>query len=549
MRAIGWLFAVLGAICTLVYLAGMSLVWTKLLDSMPTPFHAVGLGGLTCIGLWLFLDWGSLSNLGKDQTVGQSFTAGFILLLALSVAVGVNVVGLRYDHRWDLTENKKYSLSQQSIDIVAGLDREVKVIAFFVKGSPEESNFRELLRGYTEQSTLLKVEYHDPYSNPLLAEQEGIQSAAGVAIIRSDVSEQRVEFDFDEENLTNAIIKVTSSRSHTLCVVTGHGEGAADDTYEPTGYGTVFERLKKQNYNVQSIKLLDEPPRPESCEVLVLAGPQSDLVPAELDRVAAYVAAGGRLLALLNPIDAPGTAADMDRYGVKLGNDVIVEGDPYRQVAGGGPTWVVLDSASFSGHPITDKLKGPSILPLARSVSKGPEGAGLTVTELARTTDASWAETDLEQGEGEVAAPDEGIDIVGKVPAMVAVEVADPRAIPLARAPVADPSAVPGLALPTAEPAAVLPTAAGGRVVVIGDSDFASNQFANTGVNQDLLMNAVAWMVDETGQLSIRANEAKKGRLDVGVLQAFAAAAVGLLVVPGLAVMGAVGTYVRRRKL
>ncbi|MBM4367936.1 MAG: GldG family protein, partial [Deltaproteobacteria bacterium] len=447
MRAIGWLFAVVGAVILLGYLAGMSLVWTHALEELPVWVHATGGAGAACIGLWLFLDWGSLSDLGKDQTVGQSFTAGITLLVGLAILVAANWVGVRFDKRWDLTQTKRYSLSPQSIDVTKALDREVAVLGFFVKGSPEEGNFLELMKGYTEQSTLLKLEMHDPYVDAWAVEQEGITSPSGTAIFKLGEAEQRVEYDFDEEAVTNALIKLTSSKTHSVCSITGHGEGKADDSYSPSGLGALFGRMQKQNYTVQSLALLDQAPTPDSCEVLVLPGPQTDLLPAELDRIAAYVAAGGNFVALLNPIDAPLTAADMSRYGVKLGNDVVVEGDPYRQIAGGGPTWVVLSEDSFDPHPITDDLRGQVVLPLARSVGKGPEVAGLKVQELARSTDASWAETKLDQTGDEVAEPTEGEDIIGKVPLMVAVEVADPRAIPTTLAPAAALDGAPSLGL------------------------------------------------------------------------------------------------------
>ena len=549
MRAIGWLFAVIGAVVLLGYLVGMSLVWTHLLEELPWWVHVTGGSGAACIGLWLFLDWGSLSDLGKDQTVGQAFMAGVTLLVSLLILIAANWVGVRFDKRWDLTQTKRYSLSPQSVEVTKALDREVTVLGFFVKGSPEEGNFLELMKGYTEQSTLLKLELHDPYVDAWAVEQEGITSPSGTAIFRLGEAEQRVEYDFDEEAVTNALIKLASSKTHAVCSITGHGEGAADDSYQPSGMGALFGRMQKQNYTVQSLALLDQAPTPESCEVLVLAGPQTELLPAELDRIAAYVAAGGNFVAMLNPLDAPLTAADMDRYGVKVGNDVVVEGDPYRQIAGGGPTWVLLSDDSFDAHAVTEGLRGQVVLPLARSVGKGAEVAGLTVQELAHSTDASWAETKLEQTGDEVAEPTEGEDIIGKVSMMVAVEVADPRAIPTTRAPAVSIDGAPTLGLPAAATTPSLPVAVGGRVLVFGDADFASNQFATSGVNSDLLMNGLAWMVDEAGQISIRPNEAKKGRLEVGVLSALLVSLVAMLGVPGLAVVGAVGTWMRRRRM
>ncbi len=90
---------------------------------------------------------------------------------------------------------------------------------------------------------------------------------------------------------------------------------------------------------------------------------------------------------------------------------------------------------------------------------------------------------------------------------------------------------------------------AGGKVVVVGDADFASNQFATLGINQDLFMNTVAWMADEANQISIRANEDKRGKLEIGVIQALVAALVALVGVPGLAAVGEVGTWMKRRRM
>ena len=557
MRAIGWLLAVLGGLCCLVWFLAYGLVWSDVIAELPVAFHAIGGSGLLLIGGWLFLDWNSLKELGKDQTVGQAFTASFALLLGLAITVILNFLGYNWDYRKDLTTSKKYSLSDQSVEIATKLDREIEVQAFFVSGSPEASNFRELIQGYVEKTSLLKINYYDPYSDPLIAEKAGLTSASGTVILKAGEAEQRIEYDFNEEAITNALVKVTSTKSHTLCVVENHGEAAATDAGSPEGMGVVFGKLEKQNYTVRAVQLVAEQPTPESCEVLVLAGPKTDLLASEMDRVAAYVAGGGNLIALLNPIDAPLTAADMSRYGVRVANDVVVEPDPYRQIPGGGPTWVVLDPSSYAPHAITEKLNmGTAVLPLVRSVGKGAEIPGLTVTELARSTEAGWGETDLSGDPEKPSEPNEG-ELVGRVPLAVAVEVTDPAAVPVSMAP-SPPAIAP---VPAAEGAPVLPTVtpvvpapevpknAGGKVVVVGDADFASNQFATLGVNQDLFMNTVAWMADEANQISIRANEDKRGKLEIGVIQALVAALVALIGVPGLAAVGAVGTWMRRRQM
>ena len=549
MRALGWLVAVLGLLAIVAWGASYAvLVGMVKMTEFPAALHGLGGAGLLLIGLWVFLDWGTLSQLNKDQTVQRSATAGVLLLVGLALTVAINVVGHRYDKRWDLTLNKRFSVSDQTKTVVGALDKEVEIIAFFMTGSPEEANFRELLKGYTEASTLIQVNYFDPIGDNLMARQENITTEYGTVIVRSGGAEQRITGKFDEEALTNAIVKATSSKTYTLCLVTGHGEAGINSPGDPAGYDGVIGMIEKQNYTVKPVELLGTQPTPADCEVLLLAGAKNDPLPGELDRMAQYVAAGGRLIVLVDPLATPGLAGDMARYGVVVGNDVVIEEDPNRQLAGGGPTFVVLDEKSFASSPITEKLvSGAVVLPLARSVARGPEIAGLTVTELARTTEMSWAERTLDQLGTEPPVADPGSDLVGKVPVAVSVEVTDPAAVPLVSAAAAAPVGEGGAIVPAMPATEALPAKAGGRVVVIGDSDFATNQFGAFGLNSDLLLNAVGWSVDDSTQLTIRANESKTGKLDAGVLPTAVSVLVALFGVPGLMLLGAVGTYMRRR--
>lgn len=549
MRALGWLVAVLGLLAIVAWGASYAvLVGMVKMSEFPVALHGLGGAGLLLLGLWVFLDWSTLSQLNKDQTVQRSATAGVLLLVGLALTVAINVVGHRYDKRWDLTLNKRFSVSDQTKTVVGALDKEVEIIAFFMTGSPEEANFRELLKGYTEASTLIQVNYFDPIGDNLMARQENITTEYGTVIVRSGGAEQRITGKFDEEALTNAIVKATSEKTHTLCLISGHGEASMTSPGDPEGIDGVLGTLEKQNYTVKTVELLGSQPTPEECEVLLLAGAKNDPLSGELDRMAQYVAAGGRLIVLVDPLVTPGLAGDMARYGVVVGNDVVIEQDPYRQLSGGGPTFVVLDGKSFGESPITEKLtSGAVVLPLARSVARGPEIAGLTVTELARGSEMSWAERKLEQLGTEAPVPDDGIDLIGNVPVAVAVEVTDPAAVPLVSA-VPAAVAADGTPIASAVPAASpLPGKAGGRVVVIGDSDFAKNQFGAFGLNSDLLLNAIGWSADDSTQLTIRANESKTGKLDAGILPTAVSVLVALFGVPGLMLLGAVGTWMRRR--
>jgi ABC-type uncharacterized transport system involved in gliding motility auxiliary subunit len=85
--------------------------------------------------------------------------------------------------------------------------------------------------------------------------------------------------------------------------------------------------------------------------------------------------------------------------------------------------------------------------------------------------------------------------------------------------------------------------------VVFGDAGFASNAHLLDGLNMDLLLNSVAWAVDEEDQITLRPREAAEGLLDYNLLQALLMWFFCLIGAPGLAVAAALFTWLRRRRL
>ena len=206
-RVLGWLIAFFGVLCLILFGAGM-----LFFDEPPEPLKWTGGVGVAAILLWLLADWKNLARMGEDQTVGKSFTSAFATVLVLAIAVVINVAVYRYDTRWDLTATKRFSLSEQTTGVVGKLDKEVTVYAWFQKTDPGLKNFRALMEEYTALGTLLKVEYHDPYEDRMLAEEQKILSTAGTVILKAGEREQRIEGTFNEEAVTNALVRVNSEK-------------------------------------------------------------------------------------------------------------------------------------------------------------------------------------------------------------------------------------------------------------------------------------------------------------------------------------------------
>ena len=517
--------------------------------------------GLAVLGIVSVVGWAWRNRVDMQQGLaerGARMTGTSLLLVvtAAGIAIAGYALAERHDKRFDLTSSGRFTLSAQTKEILESLDQEVQVLAFFTPGTPEDVKFRDLIDGYEKGSSRMSVDIHDPQLRPMLARQHEVTTATGTVILMSGDDQQRLESDFGEEALSNALVRLTSGETHEICFTTGHQELDPDDDMDPSGLGLAVLKLEGQNYQARKVGLAREGRVPETCEVLISADPRVDLLPAEREMVAAYVAQGGAYVLMLKPMDAPETAADMARYGIAIGDDIVVEQNPKYSVTGGDPTYIFLDPDSFEFHPITSELRAGAMLRAARSVARGTPVTGIDVQELARSTEYGWGETDLKTVP---IAFDPQADLAGPVPLIAIAEVTDPAAVVVGSTTLGSGSGPLGARVEATAPAAApdsvastpdvpnLDRKAGGRVLVFGDVEFAANMLLDQVGNQDLFLNSVAWLVGEESQVSIRPNEAAKGSLSFTALQFLLVALLSLMLVPGLALVGALATWRRRR--
>lgn len=577
MQRLAWALGLVGGFLVLLFLAHRAVVGPD------TLFTGVGGLGAALLVLYLWLDREDISSASRSRAVRYSSGAALSTALALGVAVAINILGQRYDQRWDWTASGKYTLSDHSLSVARGLAEPVQVLGFFVTGSTEESAFRDLLEGYLQETDKLTLEMIDPDLQPLLAKEYAITSSFGTVVLVQGDRQQRLETDFEEEALTNALIRLGSAVEHVLCFTQGHGEREVDDEMGEGGIGGLVIKLEGQNYTAKTFVPLREGQVPADCEVVIVAGPQQDLLPPELELLARWVAGGGDLIVLLDaldPVDA--TAADLGRYGFKVGRDLVLEADPRFSLPGMDYSTIVLDKSSFDFHPITNELQSLALLRIARSVDVRADLAGVKLQVLARTSEQSFAETTLGDGVNIPANPDPGVDLISRVPVIAVAEIEDPAVIPVGAfdmgssglnltapaEPAVDPTAEPAVE-PAADPAAeaapadpageAVPAAAppgaelvrkpGAKVVVFGDSDFATTLLIGQGQNQDLIFNTIAWMVDEEDQLASRESEGDSSTMTLTEAQGLLLALMALIAAPGLAVMAAFGSWMRRRAL
>ena len=516
--------------------------------------------------LWLFLDWPRLATVLRQRGSQHGIMGLLLIVIAACVGVSVNILAERVEKRWDLTREHRFTLADKSLAVLNGLDRDILVYAFFPQDSAAELAFEDLGSQLSAASPHIKVEYIDPNREPKKALDFKITNENGTIVLVSGDDRQRMETEFGQDAFINAITRLTSGKEHKVCWSIGHGELDPDDDQSPDGLGVVNLKLEDQNYTIVKRTIFVDGIAPD-CTLEVIARPTTEFSAKERETIAAYVASGGRLLVTMEPTAVPEFSAYLGRFGIGVGDDVVIEMGRANQAMGVDPTYLVMAEAgqNFAMHPITEGLHGLILFGISRSVSD-LSIPGLDATELTQTSSDAFAESNLDPN-----APVEftdGVDRQGRIPVAVAMAVVDPEALgvlaPGAPAPEADTdgdtdAALAPIALNTPVAAPVDDAAAGvpadfvakpgGRVVVFGDTDFAGNTLVGEGNNGDLYLNAIAWLANEDAQLGEAAKDNSSERLVLTVVDEALLYLATMFLIPGLSVFTAAVVLIRRRFL
>jgi len=515
------------------------------------------IAGVALIAVHAVLRWDDLQGAVGGRQLRHGGNAVVLTILVLGIFAGVNYLAQRYNERLDLTENQRHSLSDQTRKVVSGMSEDVTVTYF---GRPEDlARGRMRLEQYEALSRRLKVVYLDPLADPVQARSYDARPPWPQIFVERGDKRERLTND-SEQDLTNALIKVFRDEQKTVCFVEGEGERDPEDRGD-LGLSGAKAALEKSQYEVRKVLLLREQKVPEDCSVVVVAGPEKDLLPPAVDALRSWVAAGGSLLAMVEP-PFEGVQANVDGllagWGLEAGDDVVIDVSGVGQLFGAGELTPI--AIQYPYHEITKDFRVMSAFNTARRMAaaeKSPEG--IVTQNLVETSPQAWAETDLKLTPP--VEPQEGVDAMGPVSlgAVATIPVKKPgkdadasaaenedggeKPAAAADGDDADPEAE-ASPTPADDPT---PDPREGRVVAFGDADFASNQFLGFQGNQDLFLNSVAWLAEDADLISIRPREPDDQRLFLTQLEQQNLALLALVLIPGLFVVGGIATWWSRR--
>jgi len=365
----------------------------------------------------------------KDKRFRYGTFSTAMMLLAVLLFVFTNLFAGEFNHTWDLTQERLFTLSQASRDFLATLDEKVTLTLIAPTGT-EEPIFVALLDEYANTSPFIDTALRDPLVNPGFVQQFATAvggAVPGHSIIVQSSTQYRVitpdlmltpQFNQQghvigiasinfERQITTAIHAVTLGEIATIYKVTGSGERAL----EPEA----ISFLETENFILRAVDALTliRDGIPTTTDILLLSTPQWDWPTEKADRIAQFLDDGGQAMFVMSP-QVVGRLPNVDRvlaaYGVRISDFVVMDPDPRQHII-----TPLLTIPLLWPHEINLPLAAQNRMTLFLSMAGAVETTDMvrattTIEELLVTSVSAFGRLDLQL---ESPLYHEGIDVSG----------------------------------------------------------------------------------------------------------------------------------------
>ena len=466
------------------------------------------------------------------------FTLGLV-----GIYISVGYFSLVYPSRFDMTEAGLHSLSGQTTKMLQRLERPVHIVFFHSHQMKETVELYEL---FAKESDNVTVEFHDPALNPAQARLHGVRFP-GTAVMMSEERRRVVNGD-GEADIANGILRISQGATQLVCFLEGHGEsdpfskemhdhleGTAGHSHshgvdyvlhETHGMAKARGSLESLNYEVRKVSLLKEQNGLIDCQVLIVAGPKAGLLPTEVAAIKLFLENGGDALFMIDPFIETNLGSIINSYGAQLDQGMVVDETNHFGTDSSAPA-----VTTYNYHQITREVP-LTFYPGARSLSPANPVAGVQVTPVVNTSRSSFSEITRDR-----ISFDRDVDLPG------------PRTLMLAanRKPLDDDdlTLLRDLVRPDEESdlghEEKLVTEHS-RVIIVGDSDFATNSFFHVLGNGQLFLNAVSYLASQENLIGIQPPLRELPRFNFTNRQMKGTFFIALFLVPSL--LSLIGTAV-----
>lgn len=256
------------------------------------------------------------------------------ILFALFIGINLYVRSLELQEI-DVTENKIYTLSDASKEVISKIDEKVKI---YIYGFDEDNSLVSFIKQYVKANDKISYEILTKESNLAKVQEFELSEGYQIVILETENSSKIIdtsyefysydyttgqEVDLTEQCLTNSLLGITTKNKPKIYFTTGHEEY---DTENELGVLNTY--LKNESYIIDKVNLLTTGKVPEDCNLLLLMSPVKDFVEAEVNAILDYINKGGDLIITsdVGNLDEPYTNLQRiyDAYGVTLNHSGYV---------------------------------------------------------------------------------------------------------------------------------------------------------------------------------------------------------------------------------
>ncbi len=467
----------------------------------------------------------------KSKTKLKINTALFsIIVIACVIAVNaiVYIVSEKKPVKIDLTRDKIYEFSDETKELVGGLEDDVKIYSVFPKGSAGEyiTYIEEYLDKYKALSNKISVQYVDPNEDPVFINQykskgESINTY-DLIVTCGDKYKVVPSSGFYSQSQYGNDVSIDIERKVTTAIMSVVGTGAAQKAYFVEGHGEINHgvleaALQDDGYECEMLNTAISE-IPEDCSLLVALSASEDYTAEEIEKLDAYFDNGGHAMIAFSPgIAVPERLGDyLADWGISVNNDFVVETDKnhaYMTQSG-----MVIAAPDMAEHDITSKIISKNLVylaPYSRSVVFNESNSyHTTFIPLLETTEDSYSK-DINSDTLDKASGD-----------------AD------------GPFCVAGLVEKNTEDGVA-------RIFVTGSAQAIENSMFMDGTyaNSDFIRNTAAYMTEKTETLSIRAKTISADALEMSQLQAIFTGILIVLLLPLIILIYGLAVWAKRRHL
>jgi len=432
--------------------------------------------------------------------------ASFVVLFLLAVGL-LQWLAIEYHMQFDWTQARRHSLAPASVTVVGRLKEPLKITAYASQRGEIRRIIQDLVGRYQKFKPDIQLEFVNPDTAPERVRDAGVQFDGELVFEYAGSRESLSPAQFNEENFTNVLTRLGHRGERWVVFLGGHGERSPDKRAN-FDLSTWAAQLQKRGFKAKTLSLGDHPQIPDNTNVLVIAGPRTQLLAGEVREIENYLDRGGNLLWLHDPGPLFGLEPLAELLGVEFQPGVIV--DPVSEAITGSAAAIVI--AKYGNHPVVRNFGDNTVFPQASGISlNAPEGWRGSV--LIDTRASSWSET------GSLTGPiqfDKGEDVRGPLNLAVALMRNQEKREQ--------------------------------RIIIIGDGDFLANTYIANAGNLDLGMSVINWLSHDDAYVSIPVKTARDRALNLSRTAQFAIATGFLGVLPLLMISSGLLIWLRRRK-